>query len=118
MDVYGTSAQSGQSSIVVKKDKRVLFANPAQLEAYLSNLLSEQEGRCKLTFIPMQYDVGLDRRLRCSVDRIDSDRDYEPGNLQLVCKFVNFWKRADTNDEFNRLLDLVKNSQSEESTPP
>lgn len=108
MDVFGTAAASGAVSTIVKKDKQVLFDSQAQLESYLGDLFGEQEGRCMLTDIPMLLDGADDRRLRCSVDRLDSSGHYAPGNLQLVCQFANFWKRADTNEEFGRLLDLVR----------
>ena len=108
MDVFGTAAASGATSTVVKKDKQVLFGSQARLEAYLSDLFEAQEGRCALTDIPMLLDGADDRPLRCSVDRLDSTGHYAPGNLQLVCRFAKFWKRDDSNEEFGRLLDLVR----------
>jgi hypothetical protein len=47
-------------------------------------------------------------QLRCSLDRIDSSRHYEPGNLQVVCKSINMWKCAMENEEFKRLLVLLR----------
>ena len=49
-----------------------------------------------------------DKNLRASVDRIDSNGHYEHGNLQVVCQFVNFWKGDSDNEEFKRLLMLVR----------
>jgi hypothetical protein len=43
-----------------------------------------------------------------SLDRKDSSRGYEPGNLQIVCRFVNFWKSATPDSEFSRLLALLR----------
>ena len=108
MGVFGTAAQSGAVSLAMKKDKQVHFAGQQQLETYLSDLLEEQEGRCRLTDLPMLMDDGDDPRRLCSVDRIDSGGHYAPGNIQLVCQFANFWKRGDTNEEFARLLGLVR----------
>ena len=48
------------------------------------------------------------KNLLPSVDRIDSDGHYELGNLQLVCQFINFWKGSGNNEEFRRLLMLVR----------
>lgn len=118
MGVFGTAAASGATSTVVKKDKQVLFASLPQLEAYLSDLFKEQKGRCKLTNIPMLLDGADDSRLRCSVDRQDAGGHYAPGNLQLVCQFANFWKRDDSNGEFGRLLDLVRNASASSMAEP
>ena len=32
----------------------------------------------------------------------------EAGNLQIVCQFINFWKSDSDNEEFKRLLMLVR----------
>lgn len=45
-----------------------------------------------------------------SLDRIDSSRHYAPGNLQVVCRFANFWKGASDNEEFRRLIRLLKSN--------
>jgi hypothetical protein len=51
---------------------------------------------------------GEDKQLRPSLDRIDSDGHYELGNLQVVARFINFWK-SDTDDtEFRRLISMVR----------
>jgi len=39
---------------------------------------------------------------------VDSSRHYEPGNLQVVCKFVNQWKGAMANEEFKRLIAKIR----------
>lgn len=49
---------------------------------------------------------------RPSLDRIDSDGHYEAGNLQVVCRFINFWKGASDDEEFRRLLELVRGIES------
>ncbi len=45
-----------------------------------------------------------------SIDRIDSSKGYVPGNVQLVCKFVNLGKSGHSQVEvlgfFDRLRDL------------
>jgi hypothetical protein len=47
-------------------------------------------------------------RLEYSLDRIDSSGHYERRNLQVVCKFINQWKGATDNEEFKRLIALVR----------
>jgi len=42
------------------------------------------------------------------LDRIDSSGHYELGNLQVVARFINFWKRDTEDFEFRRLLAVVR----------
>ena len=74
----------------------------------MRTLLKLQSNRCALTGRPHHF-VGsdADASLRPSVDRIDSNGQYEHGNLQIVCQFINFWKADSDNEEFKRLLKLV-----------
>lgn len=83
-----------------------------ELEELISYLLDLQENCCALTGIPLQF-VGnvANNNLRPSLDRIDSDKHYEHGNLQVVCQFVNFWKSDSDNEEFKRLLMLVRGEE-------
>ena len=53
-----------------------------------------------------------DDQCRYSLDRIDSSKHYESGNLQEVCKFINKWKGAMANEDFRRLMELVRSGQS------
>jgi hypothetical protein len=53
-------------------------------------------------------DEPGDDQCRYSLDRIVSSKHYEPGNLQLVCKFVNQWKGAMADEEFIRLIALLR----------
>jgi hypothetical protein len=39
-----------------------------------------------------------------SVDRIDSSKGYVPGNVQLVCKWVNLAKQDYSNDDMEAVL--------------
>lgn len=90
------------------KPKEVRMSRLA-LEKEIETLLQRQENRCALTGIPLQFHGnGKDPWLLPSLDRIDSNGHYEKGNLQVVCRFINFWKGDTDNDEFLRLLDLVR----------
>ena len=105
-----TAVRSGEELISVTKDKRFLFANKFAAGDYALELMKRQEGRCALSGLKMLLDdENGDDQLRCSLDRIDSSRHYEPGNLQVVCKFINRWKGAMANDEFMRLVAIVRN---------
>jgi hypothetical protein len=104
-----TALQSGQEVIAVTKDKRFIFPSDAAAQEYAVNLMKKQEGRCSLTGLKMLLDEEAgDDQLRYSLDRIDSSRHYEPGNLQVVCKFVNKWKGAMDNEEFKRLIAAIR----------
>lgn len=86
------------------KDKS-LGMSEDELEKEITRLLDKQEDRCALTGIEFDYrDPPDDIQLKPSLDRIDSGGHYEKGNLQVVCRFVNFWKSAQDNTEFLRLL--------------
>ena len=76
-----------------------------ELEKEIIYLLDKQENRCALTGIEFDYsDPPNDIQLKPSLDRIDSEGHYQKGNLQVVCRFINFWKSAQDNSEFLRLL--------------
>ncbi|CAN7290208.1 hypothetical protein [Pararhizobium sp. LjRoot238] len=80
-----------------------------QLETLIRQLLTQQDNRCALTGIPFQFQGQHDdKNLLPSLDRIDSNGHYEDGNLQVVCQFINFWKGDADNEDFRRLLNLVR----------
>lgn len=82
-----------------------------QLERYLEALLAAQNDLCAITGLKLQFDGEQeDDELSCSLDRIDSAGHYEVGNLQIVCKFVNRWKGASDDEQFCRLIRLVRTS--------
>ena len=87
----------------------------AALEKLIAVLLDLQGDRCALTGIPFNFHGpdGDSNRLP-SVDRIDSDGHYEAGKLQIVCQFINFWKRDTADEEFRRLLMLVRGEEGPE----
>ena len=91
------------------KVKAFGFADVMDARAYILELLRAQEGICNLTGLPLQYPGEEDDpALRCSLDRIDSGGDYAPGNLQVVCRFANRWKSDGTDEEFKRLIAIVR----------
>ena len=103
--VRNANGQLGERTVKNKE----LRMTPAALEKLLGSLLDLQGNRCALTGIPLHFaEPDADKNLRPSVDRIDSNGHYEYGNLQIVCQFVNFWKGDSDNEEFKRLLMLVR----------
>lgn len=103
-----TSNANGQTVERILKNKDT-FLNKQEFMIYLNELKVAQDGRCAITGIPMQWDgEANDPQLLCSLDRIDSNGHYERNNLQLVCRFINFWKNNSDNTEFKRLIDIVR----------
>jgi hypothetical protein len=78
----------------------------------LVNLYYDQNGRCALTGIIMTWEYNNLRTL--SIDRIDSSKGYIPGNIQLVCQFINIAKKHYSNNE---CLDILKEIVTEPTKP-
>ena len=62
----------------------------------LISLWNLQDGRCALTGIFMTWgkDGSGRKELNISIDRIDPNEHYIPGNIQLVCGRVNYMKHT------------------------
>lgn len=88
------------------KNKGLRLSKEVLIE-HLGALLREQDYLCAMTGLTLQPD-GPDDQLRPSLDRKDSTGHYEADNLQVVARFVNFWKSDTPDDEFRRLLALVR----------
>lgn len=102
--------QSVQRSVKAKE----LRMSQSELDLHLKALLEQQHDRCALTGLPFQFKgLETDQNMLPSPDRIDSDGHYEAGNIQLVCRFVNFWKRDTDNEEFRQLLMLVRGIEAD-----
>jgi len=99
---------NGQQVLRTVKDKELRMPED-ELMPFLDALLKEQDGRCAITQLPLQFDGEEDdKEMLCSLDRIDSDGHYEKDNLQIVCRFVNRWKNSSDDAEFRRLIDVVR----------
>lgn len=104
---------NGQTVQQTVKNKELHMTRP-ELQKYIESLLDLQTNRCALTGIPFHFHGrDADKKLKPSPDRIDSNGHYEVGNIQLVCRFINFWKGAEDNTEFRRLLAFVTNPSLE-----
>jgi hypothetical protein len=102
------SAASGKTSTTVIKYKNSAH-HRQDLEAIIQRLIDEQNAKCALTGIALQWHgLESDKALLASLDRINSGGGYEDGNLQVVCRFVNFWKSSSPDFEFRRLLKIVQ----------
>ena len=109
---YTVANSNGQQVLTTVKDKRCGFDTIETMMTYVDKLIDDQEGLCAITGIKLQFDGEVDdRELRYSLDRIDSSGHYEPGNLQVVCLFVNRWKGASPDTDFRRLIEMVQSSR-------
>jgi hypothetical protein len=102
---FGARDQSGLERTSIAKDKQVRFASATELQAHLDALWTSDY--CALSGLKMDMSRD-DPELTPSLDRIDSSKHYEPGNLQVVARFINRWKSDDDESNFLRLLDLVR----------
>lgn len=99
--------QSGQPQVTTPKLK-LLKMPKEELRKTIAGLIEQQGGCCKLTGLSFQVGEGTDPSYEPSLDRIDSSGHYEHGNLQVVCRFVNFWKGETDNEVFKALLAAVR----------
>lgn len=100
-----SSASNGQTVERKLKNKEFGFKDQEELKRLLQDLLEAQGDRCALSGLPLQFRGSHDDDwMLCSLDRIDSNGHYERDNLQIVCRFINFWKSNMENDLFKRLL--------------
>ena len=103
--VFNSNGQTVERKV---KDKELRMSE-YELDKLLRHLLEVQEERCAITGLPFQYQgAHSDTNMLPSLDRIDSNGHYEKGNLQLVCRFINFWKQAADDQEFRRLINVVR----------
>lgn len=66
---------------------------------YLLDLWNEQKGTCALSGVPMTYELKTGRTpTNLSLDKIDREKGYIIGNVQLVCMACNQIK-SDLSDE-------------------
>lgn len=100
--------QSGMEKTGLIKDKQMHFS-PDELRAHVDKLWTSEH--CALSGLKLDM-TGGDPELSPSLDRIDSNKHYEPGNLQVVARFINRWKSDDEQGNFVRLLKLVRSAPS------
>lgn len=67
---------------------------------YLLDIYEKQNGMCNISGIKMTYNYG-EKNTNISIDRIDSNKGYVKGNINLVCYIVNIMK-----NQFS-LMDLI-----------
>jgi hypothetical protein len=97
---------NGQTVVVTIKEKNSSFTQE-QLEEEIADLLVMQNYCCQLT----GYDFRAPTKnvhLCMSLDRKDSNRGYEPGNLQVVTRAANFYKSASDHADWALKADAME----------
>ena len=108
---------NGQLVPTTVKNKE-LHMSDAELDKLIRDLLKIQKDHCAITGLPLQFrGTQTDDNMLPSLDRIDSNGHYKRGNLQIVCRFINFWKQASDDGEFRRLVAVLRASQMEDARP-
>lgn len=70
-------------------------------------LFLAQERRCALSGLLLEFPRAAKQKGTASLDRIDSSKGYEPGNIQWVHKRVNIMKNAVPQTQFIELCHAV-----------
>ena len=72
-----------------------------------------QEGRCALSGEVMTYQStdNNENDSNISLDRIDGDKGYENGNIQLVCKRINLMRHTATVKDFKQWCTKVSENR-------
>lgn len=107
---------NANGQIVPRKVKeKELRMTDAELDKRIRELLDIQGDRCTITGLPFQFQGAHDDpNMLPSLDRIDSNGHYESSNVQLVCRFINFWKQASDDADFRRLIMLVRGEEADQ----
>jgi hypothetical protein len=111
--VFNSNGQVVPSTVKNKE----LHMSDAELDKLIRHLLDLQEDKCAVTGLPLQFrGAHTDDNMLPSLDRIDSSGHYAHDNLQIVCRFINFWKQASDDEEFRRLIGLVRDVEISEAS--
>ncbi len=73
----------------------------------IQNLLISQNERCALSGLKLNLNILAHEGVTASLDRINSDLGYIPGNIQWVHRHINRMKWDYPQDYFIRLCELV-----------
>lgn len=75
---------------------------------YAWELYLKQEGKCNLSGLDITFPVKYnDNSWTASLDRIDSSKGYDPGNVQWVHKHINIMKNMYSQEHFIALCNAV-----------
>ena len=108
----GEGEMSGQYFCVIKggaKRRKIIFNIKKD---YIWKLFLEQNKKCVITGLPLVFvhSYGNDSRLQtASLDRIDSTKGYEVGNVRWVHKTVNIMRWNMSDEQLYKWSKLIVN---------
>lgn len=88
-----TAANANGQTVLRQVKEKVCPLSRVELEAEIHRLLNEAGSLCALTGYKFRPE-NTNPYLRPSLDRINSEKGYEFGNLQVVTRGANFYKSA------------------------
>jgi hypothetical protein len=80
-------------------------------ENTIYNLYLSQNGECAITALKLNSGKNKDCR-EWSIDRIDSNKGYEPDNIRLVHKIINMFKNKYSDEAFYLMVYLISQNMS------
>jgi hypothetical protein len=96
----GISGDWWYNHVLRERSQNVRVRVPVSITIeYAWKLLVGQDMKCKLSGLPIQVGTNPVTNT-ASIDRIDSSKGYEVGNIQWVHKHINFMKRTYDNAYF------------------
>jgi len=108
----GDISHSHFTEINISAIKRGISFNLSLYDMW--NLYKKQQGRCALSGIPLSLEGSVNQNrhkntsLRtASLDRIDSNRGYNPNNVQWVSKDINMMKQQLSQQQFIKICKQV-----------
>lgn len=78
---------------------------------YLRNLYKRQQGKCAITGLPFDFTKN-GKNQTMSVDRIEQNKGYEPGNVRLIWHRVNFFRGQMTDHEMLTVCQAICQSKT------
>lgn len=91
-------------------ERKLAILNDVQIDRhYMVAMWDYQKGKCAMTGLPMTHQFN--DLNAASIDRRDSQLGYIPGNVQLVCQWVNKAKGNHPDTDFKRILIALGKSE-------
>lgn len=112
----GQISSSHWTAVIRKAEERGLTVTTTHDE--VANLFEQQQGRCTLTGWEISPGRTRGAGRTASLDRIDSTRGYDSGNVQWLHRDVNVAKWELTNGEFVGWCRLVHQPLPTDHLPP
>ena len=107
-----TKSGLSQSEVDLKLNKKTLDSADI-LKPHIQDVWISQRGRCNKSGVKLdEYYLFTGNQHICapSIDRIDNDKGYIVGNIQIVMRGINRFKNLTGDDEFLEILKEVSKS--------